>query len=89
MGDLAMGRMTAKEARDTADNSGWLLDDTLAQISDAAKHNGTSLRVDVQRMSQEAIRKAEESLKYLGYTTVITRSANEPDGDAISLEVLW
>ena len=89
MGDSAMGRMTAKEARETADNSGWLLDDVMAQISDASKHNGTSLRVDVQRMSQEALRKADESLKYLGYTTVITRSANEPDGDAISLEVLW
>ena len=89
MGDLTMGRMTAKEARETANNSGWLLDDALAQISGAAKHNGTSIRLDVQRMSQEAISKAEESLKYLGYTTIVTRSANEPDGDAISMEVMW
>lgn len=84
-----MGRMTAKEARDTADNSGWLLDDALARISDAAKHNGTSVRVDVQRMSQEAVRKAEESLMDLGYSVRVTRAANEPNGDCVSMEVGW
>lgn len=84
-----MERMTAEEARRLADCSGWLLDDAMAQISDAAKHNGTSLRVDVQRMSQEAVRKAVESLKYLGYSVTVSRVANEPDGECVSMEVGW
>lgn len=84
-----MDRMTAEEARALADGSGWLLDDTLAQISDAAKRNGTSVRIDVQRKSHGAVRKAEESLKSLGYSVTVTRVANEPGGDCVSMEVGW
>lgn len=81
--------ITAKEARTLADNSAWLMRDTLSRISDAAMHNGTFVRVDVQHMSEEAVRKAEKSLKYLGYGVLIAHVANEPADDGVSMEVRW
>lgn len=84
-----MSRITAKEARETADNSGWLLDDALARISDAAKHNGAYVRIDVLGKSSEAIRKTEESLRYLGYSVLITHIANDPDEGEVGMEIRW
>lgn len=81
--------ITAKEARTPAGNSAWLMGDALPRTSDAAMRSGTFVRVGAQHMPEEAVRRAEKSLKYLGYGVPIAHVANEPDDDGVSMEVRW
>ena len=72
--------LTAKEAKQLADTSHFVVNQVYKAIKESAKENRTYLSWCVAYMSKEAIENLNQDLKSKGYATIC-------DGD--NLEISW